>query len=274
VIYGAAEIGFADAKLGIDVSKLVALVAPIGDGAVPVDWQAARTTAVAPDALLSERPAGDHAGFEPVAAAVLRAKNYPAWGKQLAAWLVTHQEIELLRSASLEETSRPGESEGDFRARLAQVARESRDRQLDALRRKYAPKQAALDERLRRARQALEREQEQASSQKMQTAISFGATLVGALLGRRITSGTIGRATTAARGVGRAQKEAQDVARAEETIAAIEEDRARLDQELRADADAIESQTGTATTTLERVVIKPKKASVRVKLVALVWTRT
>jgi hypothetical protein len=258
----------------LDVSRIVALVAPIEDGAVPVDWQTARPAPVLPDALLPQVPAGDNAKFEPVAPAAMRTKSYPAWGKQLTDWLVSHEQIELFRCPSLEATSRPGESERDFRARLAQAARERRDEQLEAFRRKYAPKQAALDERLRRARQALQREQEQASSQKMQTAISFGATLVGALLGRRVTSGTIGRATTAARGVGRAQKEAQDVARAEETIAAIEEDRARLDDELRADADALEAQTDTATATLERMLIKPKKANVRVKLVALVWTRT
>ena len=45
----------------------------------------------------------------------------------------------MLRSPSTGETSRPDESERDFRARLQQASRESRDRALDALRRKYAP---------------------------------------------------------------------------------------------------------------------------------------
>ena len=86
----------------------------------------------------------------------------------------------------------------------------------------------------------------------MQTAISFGATLVGALLGRRaISAGTVGRATTAARGVGRAQKEAQDVSRASETIAAIEADRQRLEDDLQADTDAIDRVSAIATEPLE-----------------------
>jgi hypothetical protein len=106
----------------------------------------------------------------------------------------------------------------------------------------------------------------------MNTAISFGATLVGALLGRRaISAGTVGRATTAARGVGRAQKEAQDVSRARETIAAVEADRQRLEDDLRADTDAIDAVSAGATEPLESVVVKPKKTGVTVKLVALVW---
>ena len=77
-----------------------------------------------------------------------------------------------------------GESERDFRIRLQLEARTARDEAVDAVRKKYAPKQAALAERLRRAEQAVERETQQASDQKMQTAVSVGATLL-ALFGRK-----------------------------------------------------------------------------------------
>ena len=57
------------------------------------------------------------------------------------------------------------------------------------------------------------RESEQSSQQKLQAAVSIGATLVGALFGRKaISVGTLGRATTAARGMSRTMKEAGDVA--------------------------------------------------------------
>jgi hypothetical protein len=47
----------------------------------------------------------------------------------------------------------------------------------------------------------VDREKEQAKQQKMQTAISVGVTILDAFLGgRRPWRGTIGRATTAARG--------------------------------------------------------------------------
>jgi hypothetical protein len=273
VIYGAADVTFSDRKLKVEVTRLVTSVAEVTDGAVPVNWQTAEPIDLSPEALV-QQPSGE-GEFLPLAAPAARSKNYAVWSRQFVDTLAANQQVELLRSPTSGDTSAVGESERDFRARMQHAIREGRDQKIEALRRKYAPKQAALDERLRRARQAMEREQEQASSQKMQTAISFGATLVGALLGKRtITTGTIGRATTAARGVGRAQKEAQDVQRAQDTIAAIEADRRRLDDDLAADTAAIDSVADAATEPLEALVIKPKRGGVKVRLVALVWLRS
>ena len=170
--------------------------------------------------------------------------------------------------------SRPDESEREFRARISHGSREDRDRLLDAVRKKYAPRQAALEEKLRRANQAVERESEQATGQKLQTAISVGATIVGALLGRKaLNVGTIGRATTAARGVGRTMKEAEDIERAKQNVAALEEQRKQLEAEFAAETAALDAANDVATETLDKITIKPKKSNITVKLVGLVWTK-
>jgi hypothetical protein len=111
---------------------------------------------------------------------------------------------------------------------------EQRDAPAERLRQRYAPKIAALDEKRRRAEQAVEWEAEQAKGQKMQTAISFGATLLSSFMGRKAVSlSSLGRATSAARGVGRSIKESQDVGRAQETVAAVNEQMSELDTNLR-----------------------------------------
>ena len=98
----------------------------------------------------------------------------------------------------------------------------ARDAAIDAIRKKYAARQAALGDRLRRAEAAVEKEQQQVSDQKLQTAVSVGATVLGTLFGRKsITVGTLGRATTAARGMGRMMKETSDVKRAAESAASV-----------------------------------------------------
>ena len=108
------------------------------------------------------------------------------------------------------------------------------------MRKKYAAKQAALAERLRRAEASVEREQQQASQAKLQTAVSIGATLLGALLGRKaINVGTLGRATTAARGVGRTMKESEDIKRAGESVEAVKAQAADLDAEILAETQRI-----------------------------------
>jgi len=269
-IYGAASVRFVDPKLKLDVTRLVTWTTPIGDGAVAVDWDAASPVDLAPEML--ERDGPDDAAYAAVPAPALKAKNFDAWGKQFITAITTKESLEVLRSSSTGETSRPDESERDFRARLQQTSREARDRALDLLRKKYAPRQAAIEEKVRRARQAVERESEQASGQKLQTMISVGATLVGALMGRKtMSASTIGRATTAARGVGRSMKESEDIERAQQNVAALEEQRQSLDDELKTETASLEAAADPATETFERIIVKPKRANVAMKLVALIW---
>jgi hypothetical protein len=177
-----------------------------------------------------------------------------------------------LKSPATGETSRPGESERDFRVRLGHAARERRDATVEQLRRKYEPKFAALRERLRRAEQAVDREAEQARQSKVQTAISFGSTVLGALLGRKtMSAGNIGRAATAARGVGRSMKESQDVARAGETAAAVRQQMADLEAQFEADVRALDARFDPAAEALDTVGIRVKKSDVTARLVALAW---
>ena len=272
VIYGAANVRFTDLKLKVDTTKLVRLTTPVSDGAVAIDWENAVRVEWAPEMLENDPP--DGAKFSSLPSAASKAKNYDAWTKQLLASLVATEAIELFRSPSTNEISRPDESEREFRARLQQGSRENRDRALDAVRRKFAPRQAAIEERLRRANQAVDRESEQATGQKLQTVISVGATLVGALLGRKaLNVGTIGRATTAARGVGRTMKESEDIERAKQNVAVVEEQRKQLEAEFAAETAALDAANDVATETLEKITIKPKKTNIVVKLVGLVWTK-
>jgi hypothetical protein len=168
-------------------------------------------------------------------------------------------------------TSRADESERDFRIRLQADRRAARDAEVDAMRRKYAPKQAALAERLRRAETSVEREQEQASHQKLQTAVSMGATLLGALFGRKtVSTGTIGRATTAARGMGRSMKETSDVKRAAEGVDTVRKQIQALEDQVAADAATIAARYEAAPP-LDRLALAPKRGHVAVEFVALGW---
>ena len=116
------------------------------------------------------------------------------------------------------------------------------------------------------------REAEQAKGQKVQTAISFGATLLSSFLGRKRTSlSTLGRATTAVRGVGRSMKESQDVGRAEENVAAISQKIADLEAEFQAETTTLERSLDPQTEQLEKVSLKPTKANIAVKLLTLAW---
>jgi len=268
MLLGVAQVRFADAKAGVDATQTMTVMTSVTDAPVPVDWSVATDSAFGPSDL--EREAAEGASYEALPAAASKATSYDAWKKSFVTWIYGAKKLELLRSADPALVSQPGESEGQFRTRLQHGARESRDQSVEQLRVQYAPRIAALQERLRRAQAAEEREATQATAAKVQTAISFGATLLGAFMGRKAVSmSTIGRATTAARGVGRSMKEAEDVKRAAESVSAVQQQIDALESELREQTATIEERMAGAP--LEPLTVAPKKTGIAVQLVALTW---
>ena len=273
VLYEPRMLATADVRLAnkqIDTNQSLALLTPITDGPSEVEWDQSAALDV-PVSDLESTPV-ENAQFGSLPSGAGKAKSYEAWKKDFANWIYRTQKLDVLRSATLGITAAPGESERDFRLRLQQAAREKRDEAVAKLREKYAPKIAALEERRRRAEQAVARESEQASSQKMQTAISFGATLLSSFLGRKsVSMSTLGRATTAARGVGRSMKESSDVNRAEESLQVIDQKLAELNDEFKVETEKLGQEFDPQTEQLETVSVKPTKANISVKLCALVW---
>jgi len=270
MLLGSAQVRFVEAKSRVDSSRELILLTAVEAGAVAVDWQNSTEAAFGLNELEPE-PAAD-ALFGSLPAEAAKAKSYAAWSRDLIQWLYGSQTLELFKSPSLGETSQPEESERDFRVRLQQAGREKRDESVEKLRTAFAPKTAALEERIRRAEQATEREKEQAGQQKVQAAISVGATLLGALLGRKaVSTASMGRAATAARAGSRAWKETQDVARAAETVEALKQQLADLESQFAGEAQALESAVSPATETFDSVSVRPKKTNITVRLVALSW---
>jgi hypothetical protein len=271
MLLGASQVRVSDSKAGVDVTQDVTVLAPISDGAVAVDWDHAMETGLAVADL--ESTPSDSAQFGAVPGAASKAKSYETWNKDFSGWLFRTRKVDLLKSPSTKEVSKPDESERDFRVRLQQSGREARDKQSDSLRQKYAPKILALQDRIRRAGQMLERQQAESRASQMQAAISVGAAILGAFLGRKtVSASNIGRATTAIRGAGRAIKESKDVGQAEENVSALQQQLADLEAQFKEETDTLAAAIDPLNEKLETVSLKPTKANITVKLVALAWT--
>jgi hypothetical protein len=271
MVMGSSTVRYADQTNGIDTIQDVTVLAPVTDGPVPIDWDRAGRVAVSVADL--ERAPMEGAQFLPVPAIAAKSKSYPDWNREFAGWLFRTQKVELLKSPSSQDISKPGESERDFRLRLVQSGREHRDKSAETLRLKYAPKIAALQERIRRAEHTKARQQTEARNSQLQAALSVGASLLGAFLGRKTISATnIGRATTAIRSAGRVMKESQDVGQAEETVAALQQQLADLEAQFQSESSLLAASADPLNERLEAVFLRPAKANIAVKLVALVWT--
>jgi len=267
-LLSAAQVAFVDKKSGDRFDRnLVAVVEGIGD-TVALDWSGARELAV-PIEDLGSAPAAA-AAYGPLPAAAGRKASYAPWKRSFADWLYANETVALFTSPNLKQTSRLGEAEQEFKLRVVQVARERRDAEIEKLRQKYETKVASLRNQVFKAEQTLQRQQELVKQQKSQTAISIGATVLGAFLGGGLGS-TVGRATTAARGASRTQQKTQDVDRARESLEGLRKRLAGYEADFQADVDRINLAYDPVNQPLERVTLRPTKANITVKLVTLAW---
>ena len=267
---GIVSMVFTNTKLGVNHPRVVTRLAEIEPRLGTAEWAAGEDLDLAPGDFGAE-PEGA-AMFTPMPPAASKAKTFEAWERSLKSWLAQTAQLDLLQSAQTGAMSAPEETERDFRVRLQTSTREQRDQALAKLRQKYATKLMSLDDRILRAEQAVARESEQATQQKLQTGLSIGATVLGALFGRKtISASTIGRATTAARGVGRTMKEQQDIGRAQESLAAARQQKADIEAQIEAAVSALGTALDPRGETLLPLAIKPKRTDIIVRAVGLAW---
>ena len=163
------------------MTEEVTLLAPIKDDAVPVDWAEAQEAEVDPNDL--ERNPAPGAAFAELPPAASQAKNYAMWQKEFVSAVYSSRKLKLFKSMVYEQISRIDESEGDFRARLNQVAREQRDAAVAKLRAKTCA-ETGHAQRTRVARSKRCSAKPSKRARQTSTALSFGS-IARRVLGRK-----------------------------------------------------------------------------------------
>lgn len=267
-VIGRMDVHYSNARYKVDTTETLALAAQLEEGPVALDWD----IAVEFDPLVLETTPLSGGEYTDMPAVAKKVSTYRKWNKDLLRWVRQNRPLVLFRNKSFGMTSKLGESEGEFRSRLAQAMREKRDLEAEKLRKKYSRRFTTLKDRLMRAEQAIAREGEQAKAKKMQTVISFGTAILGAFLGRKAVSATsASRVGTAIRSASGVQKEKMDVARARERAEAVRLQLSELDERLQEDIDAIELSFDTEAEELEEISVKPKSTDITLEIFGLAW---
>jgi hypothetical protein len=269
-VIGVSKLHFVDAKAGVDTWVTRSLIAPVGEDGF-ADWETARVEGDLKASLDRQPQSG--ATFSAVPAAATRKQSAAQWQKTLESHLYQHVTLDLFACPALKLTSKPDEAEGDFTARVAQVMRERRDLEVAKIKNKYAVKLQTLTDRVRRAEEKVEREKSQASQQKLSTALGVGATILGALMGRRVASvGNIGRAASTMKSASKIGKEAADVERAGESLEVTKQRLADLEAQFEAEVETLQGQFDPASASIERTQVRPRKSDITIGAVGLCWT--
>ncbi len=256
-----AHVHFSSSKAGLEGSRLVRFVNPMGSKSI--DWSTDSGCTV-PIKTLNDSPRKG-TGFAELAGYAMNSNNYKPVEKEFEDWIYRKERVNLLYSPLYKMYSNLGESEGDFRARLSVKGREERDDAIDKMRDRYASRIRTKTDQLQRAELALDKEKAEASSSTWQAGAKILGGLLGGLLGgRKSRSSSV---TTASR----AMKQRHDVKIAESKVHMVADDLISLEDELAEEIRELEEKFDVFTTELEPESIKPYKKDIDVRSVSLLW---
>jgi hypothetical protein len=270
-VFGLARMHYVHARSKTDTWLSRAFFIPFAASGNELNWPDAR--AVDPDGLdlLSEAPAPG--AYDELPAVGSNVKQYAAWSKELQGHVYQSCPLTLFHCRPLKEWSREGEREGDFRGRLTHQAREQRDLEVDKIRALYTKRFETMQDRIRRAEDRRDRNAAQFRQQKLQTAFSFGATVLGAMMGRKVASATnIGRAVATANRAQRSATRKGEIARAEQELQVQQERFAELEKAFQEALRNAEQQFHAEDLPIESEDFAPRKSDIAIREMGLIWT--
>ncbi len=200
----------ADLDLWKDARRLVPC-----DSGLPADlWES--SVALPEDGDLVNEP-DEEFGFAELPSDLLSKGKYRSYKSQFKDYLYRHNSMVIYKSPLVSGYA-PAGDESDARAYFAHRLREQRDQEIEKLRDKYQSRIESLDKKIQTAEDRVERER----SQSRTSMISAGSSVIGVLLGGFL-GGRRTKMSTAARGVGYATQQSEDVRRAEAALSTLED---------------------------------------------------
>ncbi len=268
-IVGTARLRFFSQSRNIDIEKDICLqLDASGDS---LNWEAAAECMVLPDEAM-EKPEGK-ARFRPVASQIGEEKNiYSKLKKEFSDYLYHSQKLVLMRVQELKLESRPAETKEQFYGRLLSILQEKKELATEEIEERYRKKYNLLQTRLEKALARLEKEKGDVKLKGIETAISFGTAIFGAIMGRKtISVSNANKSARSMRSAGRLFKEKGDVARAEQDVERYQQELENLSMEMEDKIMAISEQYSPEQYQIEKFAITPRRADVFMVDIKLLW---
>ena len=193
------------------------------------------------------------------------SKDLTAIRNELEDHLYRSRSLTLRYNPATEIYSQPDEDEREFSLRVNQAARELRDDDVDELEERYERKIKTLEDRLRSARVALDKQESSARLRKQDALLSAGETVFSLFSGRRRSI------SAAARKVSQISTSKASIDAAEEKVEVLESDIEELKQDLKTETNEIVERWEAMLEDYEDMAIKPRRTDIEITLFALTW---
>lgn len=269
-LVGTARVRFFNQRRNIDQEQEICLRLPAGRTGGALNWQEAEPCPVHPDQGTERAQAGS--GFFPVAPDLNDRKKLTDLKRTFADYLYHGEKLRLFRVPSLKLESRPGESEEQFHLRVNALLREKKAEAGQKIEARFRKKQQQLQVRLEKSLGRLDKEKGDVKTRTVDTALSFGVAIFGALFGGKgVSIASAGRSARGVRSAGRLMKEKGDVQRAEQEVERNEEALQMLAADLQEKLSAVADRFDPARFPVEDFSITPRRNDIFSLRFFLLW---
>ncbi len=264
----AAEVLFADKAKDLNEKRVLTWLTPLGadDTALP-----GQSNAVKLDVdKLSREPLPGTPSWAALPLFARKTSTYTDAKEAAVDRIYTEEGLDLFYSAATEEYSHAGESEADFRTRLAAKASAAREAELAKLETKFAVKRRNIEEDRARAKAAIAREQSQRNTGCISTLMSMLGPILKVASGKR-GAGGLGGLATAGRSAARTMQQQGDIGRAEDRLKLVEEEAAALEAEISRAQQEVRERYDTGAEKFRTETVKPLKKNIVITAAGLAW---
>ena len=261
------DLHYVSSRAQVDIWKAAQLQIELPTSSVRLDLDGTTTVldGEKPEVLTEPGPGCSFAALTPEAA---KKSTWRSWKTHVKNHLYQEEVMILWKSSEFKLTSEPGEMRADFEERVQAAALEERDLQLEKLRDRYEPKLDRAREKIRKADQKVEVQEDQYAAIRtnlFSQLVTFMLSFIGPKRTRR-------QAAATARSASRARKEKSDVHRAEEDLDQYSADFDDLEKERESELEAIRREFEDRDFELTDVSIAPRKSDIHFETFALAWS--
>lgn len=266
-----AVVVFEDAKKGISGRRVVTVANEIDVKGQRVSWDRFIDLPRELEVAKFESVPDEGVAYADLPGAALKSGTYSSIEKDFVDELFNKESIEVFFSPLIKAYSNPGESEGDFKARMAHAVREVRDKAVDELKAKSVKAVKALETKAIKAMEKVETQKAQASSAKMATFMKVGSSILGALLGGRKSGLASVASSTTVTGVSRAWQQSKEADAAEAELERIRTEMADLEAQAEEAVQKVKDQYEPDQLVLEKTRITPLKKNIQPVATGILW---
>ncbi|PIE02873.1 MAG: hypothetical protein CSA81_05060 [Acidobacteria bacterium] len=270
-LMGTATVRFFNAKRGIDESRQLSLILRLDANDQEVDWKKSQPNEYKAEHLLPKPPA-EKAVYSPLPSDVQEQKTLSTYEKALSDFVYRNYKLDLLTVPELKLESRPDESTVAFQSRIADAVRAEKDKAMEKMTSSYQTKLDRIEKKIDSAYAKIDKEKADVKAKTVDTALSFGVAVLGALFGRKGRSSRIGsRSVSSMKGASRVYKERGDVKRAEELASQLEKEHKDLVSEMEVELHRCAAQYDPSRYQPTTLSISPRRQDVFDVEVTLLW---